>query len=131
MNSGRPNGRNITLDQVEAWVRGSCAVQGVALKVVDADVIGQVAALLGHSPKERTPASRRGRAQPGSSSESPGRLDSVGVKTLSASDAGTYGRVVEHCANNCDLSTEDKILPLGVQPDPSVQAYERLSVRST
>lgn len=112
--------RRATPDQVEAWVRASCALQGVAVKVADADVLGRVVALLGHSGKERPSAPQRGRARPAASSEPPRRLDAVRVETLRSPDAGPHRGVVEDGVNNGNSSTKSKRFPLRTQGDPTV-----------
>lgn len=127
----KATGRDITPDQVEAWVQRSCADQGVALRVIDSDVIGHVSALFGSRGKGRPSAPRSGRRQGAASSKSPRGLDSVRVETLCPSSAGPNRGVVEQRADDGYLPTQCELFPLGSERYPPVEPDEGFSVRGT
>lgn len=90
-----------------AWVTASCLRHGVPIKVTDAMVVADVAALLtdGRARKE---AKRR---RPPGPSETPYGINSPRVEALGSGLAGSDHGVVEH-------SPDDGVLSGEVQPRP-------------
>lgn len=104
----------LSADHVEAWVRQTCAEQGLAVKVTDALVLAQVVTLLGERREAAHAAEPRAEPLP-YASEPPDGLDAVRVQALSTSDAGVNGGVVEHGANDSRSPAEGKSGPLIAQ----------------
>lgn len=101
-------------DHVEAWVRRTCAEQGLAVKVTDALVLAQVVTLLGQRREAAHAAEPRAEPLP-CASEAPGGLDAVRIQALSALHAGADGGVVQYGANDSRSPAERKSGPLIAQ----------------
>jgi hypothetical protein len=54
-----PSGLSFTDEEVENWVRASCAAQGVPVKVADPVLVGRIGALLGAGSGVRVAADVR------------------------------------------------------------------------
>jgi hypothetical protein len=119
-----------TTQDVADWVARSCAAQGVSVKVTDALVVDQIAALLGHRDA-RPPARERGRARTWRSSEPPVNFDTVGVQPASAGGAGMDGDVVDHCTDDGDPLTEIESGPGLAQGITTTEISNSLGMRRT
>ena len=116
-----------TPEQLAAWVAGSCADQSVPVKITDALVVSQVAALLGRRDPS-PPARERGRARTRRSSEPPNDLDAVGVQSLGAGRSGTNGDVIDDCCDEGDALVEIQSGPAFAQGLTVAEADDGLCV---
>lgn len=98
----------LSAEQVAEWVIASCAAQGVAAKVTDPTVIGQVRTLLnGAAPDGLT---RSGKRPALHRSKPPGRPHSAGIEPVA--DGRTDDRMIEHRSDDGALTVEVQLGPL-------------------
>jgi len=98
------------------WVERSCAAQGVAPKVTDANAIAKVRVLL---------TGRDGPGGPCARSQTPAGKDALGIETASAGRSGADNGVVEDCGDDSVLPGEVQAGPRGAEDDPlACQASE-------
>lgn len=98
--------------ELAAWVAGSCAAQGVPVKVTDPTVVRRMAALLGAGSGGVRGAPHGGVAQPsGLDLVAPDDPDASGIDATTARGAGPDDDVV-------DQGGDDRVLPGQVQRGP-------------
>ena len=118
-----PSRQSFTPEEVESWVRTTCAAQGVPVKVADPVLVGRVGALLGVGPGVRVAADGR-RAASGASAPRaavtagrggglriPDRLHPRGVERSGSRLAGSDDGVVEQGGDDRDLPVEVERVP--------------------
>ena len=88
----------LTDDEVRAWLRDSCARQGVPVVVVDRDALRKAGVLLGR--------------QASVSSDAPDRLNSIGVEEVPTAQSGSHDGVVEEDLDDRALAAEWEVPPL-------------------
>jgi hypothetical protein len=118
-----PDGQTFTAEEVENWVRASCAAQGVPVKVADPIVVGRVGALLGVDPGVRVAADGRRAASGASAPRAAATVDRSGglqlpdrsyprrVQGAGTGLAGADDGVVEQGGDDGDLSVEVERVP--------------------
>jgi hypothetical protein len=105
------------------WVERSCAAQGVAPKVTDANAIAKVRVLL---------TGRDGPGGPRARSQTPPGKDALGIKVVSAGRSGADNGVVEDCGDDGVLPGEIQTGPPGAEDDPlACQTSEGAALRCT
>ena len=98
----------LSSDELAAFVRRSCAAQGVEVFVTDAGVMDRVGALLGAA----TAGSGHSAAEGGAvSSESPDDLGPVGVEGLGTGGSGSDHDVVNDGGDDGGLAGEVEVRP--------------------
>lgn len=118
-----PDGQTFTPEEVENWVRTTCAAQGVPVKVADSVVIRRVGALLGVGPGVRAAADGR-RAASGASAPRAGATAARGgglqlpdrshpsrVQGAGAGLSGADDGVIQQGGDDRDLAVEVERVP--------------------
>jgi hypothetical protein len=105
------------------WVERSCAAQGVAAKVTDANAITKVRVLLmGRDGPE-------GRRDP---SQTPAGKNALGIEMVNAGRSGADNDVVKDCGDDGVLPGEIQTGPPGAEDDPlACQTSEGAALRCT
>lgn len=98
-------------ESVRAWVEATFRAQGVPVKVTDARVVSQVAALLTGRAGRTAPARSAGGAHRPGASQPPDRCDSTGVESAGTSRPGRNNRVVQDSAHDGMLAGEAELCP--------------------
>ena len=113
---GRSSGSVVLMGRLSgealaSWVSASCAAQGLAVKVTDAQVIARVHALLGGGD----PGPGRGGRTAGTGGrrlQAPHGGDSARVKGPRPRRAGSNDRMVEDRPDDSGLAVEGEVRPL-------------------
>jgi hypothetical protein len=118
-----PDRQSFTDEEVENWVRTTCAAQGVPVKVADPVLVGRVGALLGVDPGVRAAVDGRRAASEASAPRAgatagrggglqlPDRLHPRRVQGAGAGLPGADDGVVEQGSDDRDLSVEVQRVP--------------------
>lgn len=118
-----PDGQAFTPEEVENWVRASCAAQGVPVKVADPVLVGRVGALLGVGPGVRAAADGRRAASGASAPRAAATADrSDGLQLPDRSHPGRVQRPGAGLSRADDGMVEqggdDRYLPVEVERVP-------------